>query len=552
MTSILFIGFHFILYLFGRGFALGVTKISKLELKRNLTHIGNIRVDYFYPVLALFVIGNLTVFINFFAPVNNIFVKILFLLFIGINFLDMNFQFDRESILNLGIVPFVLSISSYGINIAQDAGLYHLNVQSWIRDEQIHLGLSNIHSRYGYSSIFDYISSNFWMNDNFLLIHFINLSFIVLFFVFICKNLFLKENVFLKNLSILVIIFGILDNFGVSGGRNGFIDIEAVTKYDTPFAIIYFLTGCLIINNLLNKNFDIFQVTVILFMLLLAVQLRIFGVTLVPLFLILFNKVLKEYRVRNILLAALLPSLLLFFWVIKNILITSCLFFPVEQLCFQNLAWSDITSAQLEAADLRNFHIFYSFDQNFFVWIKSWLSKPINYSLSINYLLSFFSLGMFNFIFYKKSNNKNIKSTQFYVFLCILISYFIWFLSAPGVRFGLGLFLLSLSLLAISNHGSKERFSINNNLKNITLSFLFLISLMLLIRVDTYRSFADNFNQTIQVKPTNISYIENPLGWGVLPATGNDSCWINIECMPKSKRISKVSGVYDYFLILNN
>ena len=109
---------------------------------------------------------------------------------------------SRESILNLGIVPFVLSISSYGINIAQDAGLYHLNAQSWIRDEQIHLGLSNIHSRYGYSSIFDYISSNFWMNDNFLLIHFINLSFVVLFFVFICKNLFLKENVFLKNLSI--------------------------------------------------------------------------------------------------------------------------------------------------------------------------------------------------------------------------------------------------------------------------------------------------------------------------------------------------------------
>ena len=63
--------------------------------------------------------------------------------------------------------------------------------------------------------------------------------------------------------------------------------------------IRYFLTGCLIINNLLNKNFDIFQVTVILFMLLLAVQLRIFGVTLVPLFLILFNKVLKEYRVRE-------------------------------------------------------------------------------------------------------------------------------------------------------------------------------------------------------------------------------------------------------------
>jgi len=42
---------------------------------------------------------------------------------------------------------------------------------------------------------------------------------------------------------VLIVLFGILDNFGMAGGRNGFIDIEAVTKYDTPFAIIYFLTG---------------------------------------------------------------------------------------------------------------------------------------------------------------------------------------------------------------------------------------------------------------------------------------------------------------------
>ena len=41
--------------------------------------------------------------------------------------------------------------------------------------------------------------------------------------------------------SLAIVLFGILDNFGSGGGRNGFIDIESVTKQDTPFAIVFTL-----------------------------------------------------------------------------------------------------------------------------------------------------------------------------------------------------------------------------------------------------------------------------------------------------------------------
>ena len=166
MTSVLFIGFHILLYLLGRGFVLALSKIIKLKFEIENTFIGNLGINYYYPIIALFVIGNLTVFINFFSPINTIYIKILFVIFLFINLLDLRFVFDRDYVVNLGIIPFILSISSYGINIAQDAGLYHLNVQSWIREEKIHFGLSNIHSRYGYSSLFDYISSNFWLDNN--------------------------------------------------------------------------------------------------------------------------------------------------------------------------------------------------------------------------------------------------------------------------------------------------------------------------------------------------------------------------------------------------
>ena len=552
MTSVLFISFHILLYLLGRGFVLALSKIIKLKFEIEHTIIGNLGINYYYPIIALFVIGNLTVFINFFSPINTIYIKILFVIFLFINLLDLRFVFDRDCIVNLGIIPFILSISSYGINIAQDAGLYHLNVQSWIREEKIHFGLSNIHSRYGYSSLFDYISSNFWLDNNFLLIHFINLTFIVLFFAFIYKNLFLKENVFLKNLSILVIIFGILDNLGLSGGKNGFIEIEAVTKYDTPFAIIYFITGCLIINNIFNADYEILPVTVILYLLIFAIQLRIFGVTLIPLFLILSGRVLKKYGLIKLLRSALVPVVFVFLWIIKNILITSCLFFPVEELCFQSLPWSDVSSAGIESSDLKNFHIFFSFDQNFGNWLNSWLSKPINYNTSINYLISVLFLLTFNFVIYKKSPTKKKSFDYLLVLLCIVTSYLIWILSAPGIRFGLGLFLLSLSLISIHYNGSNERLSLNDNLKNITLGFLFLVCILLVPRLDAYSSFYNSFEKTIQITPTNISYTDNPLGWGVIPVNAKSSCWVNIECMPESRRISKVTGRYNYFVNLDS
>tara|TARA_B110000444_G_scaffold261442_1_gene313653 strand:- start:3030 stop:4688 length:1659 start_codon:yes stop_codon:yes gene_type:complete len=552
MTSVLFISFHILLYLLGRGFVLALSKIIKLKFGIENTFIGNLGINYYYPIIALFVIGNLTVFINFFSPVNTIYIKILFVIFLSINLLDLKFVFDRDYVVNLGIIPFILSISSYGINIAQDAGLYHLNVQSWIREEKIHFGLSNIHSRYGYSSLFDYISSNFWLDNNFLLIHFINLTFIVLFFAFIYKNLFLKENVFLKNLSILVIIFGILDNLGLSGGKNGFIDIEAVTKYDTPFAIIYFITGCLIINNIFNSDYEILPLTIILYLLIFAIQLRIFGVTLIPLFLILSGRVLKKYGLIKLLRPALVPVVFIFLWIIKNILITSCLFFPVEELCFQSLPWSDVSSAGIESGDLKNFHIFFSLDQNFGSWLNSWLSKPINYTTSINYLISTLFLVLFNFVIYKKSPTRKKSFDYLLVLLCIATSYLVWILSAPGIRFGLGLFLLSLSLISIQYNGSQERLSLNDNLKNITLRFLFLVCILLVTRLDAYSSFSDSFEKTIQITPTNISYIDNPLGWGVIPEDAKSSCWVNIECMPESRRISKVTGRYNYFVNLDS
>jgi len=75
--------------------------------------------------------------------------------------------------------------------------------------------------------------------------------------------------------------------------------------------------------------------------------------------------------------------------------------------------------------------------------------------------------------------------------------------------------------------------------------------IILVIRLDTYSIFLNNFNLTNEVSPKSISYVDNNLGWGVVPQTGMSSCWVNIECIPVSKKIKKVNGVYNYFVNLD-
>ena len=53
-----------------------------------------------------------------------------------------------------------------------------------------------------------------------------------MFLQFICYHIIFKRNLYFFNLSLFVLIFGILDNFGIGGGSNGFLEIQMVGKPD--------------------------------------------------------------------------------------------------------------------------------------------------------------------------------------------------------------------------------------------------------------------------------------------------------------------------------
>ena len=63
-------------------------------------------------------------------------------------------------------------------------------------------------------------------------------------------HLFNNKSYYFKNLSLLILIVGFIDNFGFDGGRNGFIFIQEVGKFDASFGIVFFI--CFLIITLIN------------------------------------------------------------------------------------------------------------------------------------------------------------------------------------------------------------------------------------------------------------------------------------------------------------
>ena len=89
MTIIYFLLFNLILTLFFRGLLTLVKIISKKDYDVDAFKVSGVPLFIFYPILTFFVIGNLSVLLNFFFPIKSL---KFFWLFLFIFFLLMNLR----------------------------------------------------------------------------------------------------------------------------------------------------------------------------------------------------------------------------------------------------------------------------------------------------------------------------------------------------------------------------------------------------------------------------------------------------------------------------
>ena len=528
MTSILFLVFYSLLFLFGRGCLLSLKKVSRKHTKEisYLVREENI----FLPIFSLFVLGNLGFIINFFYPLKK---AIPFLIFVSIiiifvNLIDFNLKkIQYKDLISHIIIPSVLGFSTYGATFHVDAAEYHLNAQHWIRESEIVFGLSNITWTYGYQSIIEFISAIFWLGDNFIFLHFINVIFMTLFFNFLYKNLLNRDNNFLFFFSLITLGFGLLDNFGLNGGKNGFVVFQSIGKSDVSFGIIFLITNIKIFNELKINKFSPTEFYLIIFLSLFSFQIKVFGIYLfIPLVFYLFS---TQINLINLVKKTYIYLILIFLWLIKSIINTSCAIYPITFTCISTLDWYTVGWVNHLVENVRSYHKSYNFDKNILTWFSEWSNIQQNYTTSINFVFSIVFLYLLTLLFTKKNLflTKEIFFIIFYIFFLVII----WLYSAPEVRFGIGIFLLINSILSISIYDLKYQF-LNKLLNKNNLTILVLICTFLVVRLNSYLFFLDQPFKFYNIDIPEIEYVANPNSWNVVPVSSVNECWINIECVP--------------------
>ena len=530
LQNILFFNF---LYFIGRGFFI---LINTFVLKKGCESFFGLKKELYYVLFSVFIIGNLSFFLNFFIPLENNIVLFLVSIFLVFNFQKrIYFKAKKDIIIQNILIPGILGFSSYDIGFHYDAGLYHLNYQNWIINEKIIFGLSNIYPPFGFSSLNEYILSSFWFGNNFIYLHFLNIAFLSLFFAFLYNFIFVSKIKFYKFGAIFVIIFGFLDNFGFNGGRNGFLSIQGVGKVDNNFSIVFFLSSIFCLYILKTRDISKADFIMINFLVLFAIQLKIYGVVILFLFLFILLKFIKEQSFFILFKFTIFPVFIGILWVLKNILISACFFYPVKITCFKNFSWYSKDINKL-ISDTRDFHNAYTIEKNFFNWFKDFFIDGKYAYIYQNYLISFLIiLFLYKYLFTTKSK-KDMNS----LFLPYIgLSVFTYVFTSPAPRFTSGVMIFSVFYL-----GSKvQNLNIINSKKYIGLifSFMFFSALVLTPRLETYFAGLVSLSSNKVLEVPIIDYKRSD-GWGVNPSNG-DQCWINLECTNenidlKSKNIS--------------
>ena len=532
MTYLIFIAFYNIIFLIGRG---AICFFTYAKLIENKNKIFNLEITYLYPLIGLFVIGNLTLLLHFFTAITTFTSICMFTILISFNLLKMNINFNNKLLITNLCVPMVLSFSTNSASLHFDAGLYHLQFQNWLRSYKIIENLVLANKRHGYSSIFDYISSNFWWNDNFLFLHFINLVFISSFLSILIYFLFFQENLFLKLSSLTLFIYAFLDNFGYQGGRNGFIYIESIGKQDTAFAIVYFLIIVFTTYSIKYNNYDLDNLFIIGTLSLFSIQLRLFGIFTVFMFVLYIYKLAQIFSVFEILKSTYLQIFIGVLWLIKNTVTTGCIFFPITITCFEQRIPNIKSLSRKENSSLAEYYKAYKQGDNLIMWSKDFLNDSINLQIFINFLFSFIFIRILFKLFFKISRKKNTL-LLLTVFSTIFFNSLTLFLTGPGNRFLIGIFLVLIGITYFITLNKIEfRIKFFIPFSNF---FKIFISTMSIILIPLYTNYLDLGKGLkliiIEIEKVNYTKIDN--FWGT-NSTNTSLCWDRIDCLYGNPKI---------------
>ena len=312
--------FFYFLYLPGKIIIDLINKYTRTEFdKKN---------SFFCIIFTLFFLGNFLVIINYFFPLNLEIQFIIFILLIVSSFYKFNYKDINLFYITL-ISLFILPVSILS-EPGHDGGLYHIPYQTWIKNNELTIGLFNLHSRYALTTFHDYLSAGFTINNIFTLNSYFQTSLFLLFFLFFI-NLYKKNNL------IFIVVSSSLLSF-VIWHRYVQIDYGSVDLFFGLFAIftiIKFIEITLDVKKIGSQ--DILELLLFISITLMSKSTGIFFILLLPILFLIYPNIKKFKYIKNLNFFYLI-FIFLVVWFIKNLMISGCFVYPVKFTCF-NLDW---------------------------------------------------------------------------------------------------------------------------------------------------------------------------------------------------------------------
>ena len=526
-----YILFFIFFYLVGRSGVIIIFRIFEGEFKLPV-RILYLKSEILYPIIGIITVGNFTVFANYFIPLKSKYIMLILILFLLIN-LTTTTSIRLKKFINLDflfkyiLIPLVLVVSSLDISFHYDAGFYHLNHQNWLRETNMVIGMVNIFWPFGMSSIYEYISSILWIDNSFILLHYLNLIFIQFLYIFIYENIFNPQTIELKFSSVFLVLFSLLDNFGFDGGRNGYIYIQGVGKQDTTVGILYFFVTISIFLMWKKKHIDKMD---ILFLSLITFFVYQIKISSIPLFLLysifIINLLFRERNsIKKILIIHIPVFILGINWLIKSYLTTGCLLYPLSVTCVNRFQWyvkgsTKIAEKITSESSLGFINYYHDETKNFTDWFADVTGYPFYTSVALNFTFSLLFLLLFKkFLLKKNIVDKNI---SFMIAGFILVSTLYIFFYGPIPRYAMGPMLSFVGLIGF--YVSDYKIQVGK----IFLYPVILFSLILIVKSSSYLAIPKYETISLVDPRSENFYISTNDNW-TIPEEG-DQCWIMLSC----------------------
>jgi len=421
-------------------------------------------------IYGFIIVGFISLYLNFFFPINKI-IGTVFFIFSLIFFIFYFIKLEKKN--EFIFLVFFVSITSFLLitlsNINRpDAGLYHLPYISILQENKVILGLTNLHYRFGHTSIFQYISAiynNYFFKNEFINFPLASLASFYILYLFKNFNESLRKKIEIETVSIFLIFIFSLYSFNRYSNYGN----------DAPASIYFFILILITlkIKNIKKMDIENFFNILIISIFLLTIKPFMVIVFALPLFLFLLNnnkiRILKHKN-------SLICVLLIISWVVKNFLISGCAIFPIKETCINKINYYDAETTNIASTEAEAWSKAYpnsinklSFNEYIsnYNWVNTWFKSHFNKIMEkltpfLLFLILFFLIKItrkpyfdnFNYKFFFK--NENILLIIFFTLYCC----FFWFLKFPVYRFGMA-FISSFVIFLFINLFVTEKFFYN-------------------------------------------------------------------------------------------